>query len=88
MAALGHDAYTGELRSGDVSKFIKGNTPWINLFYIKPALDHLLFNNIQEMLDPGSLRRLEMEQRRKGTEYWMPPSEVNNDLPDSINLSK
>lgn len=80
LASLGVDAYQGDLKSGDVAKFIKGNTPWINLFYIKPALDHLVFNNIQEMLDPGSLRRMEMEQRRKGVEYWMPPSEINDKI--------
>jgi hypothetical protein len=77
LAAMAQDAATGELKGVDAYKFVKGNTPWLNMFYIKPALDMLLFNNIQEMLDPGSLRRIERENERRGANYFIKPSETN-----------
>jgi hypothetical protein len=37
------------------------NTPFANLFYIRPALDWLFLYQVQEALSPGFLRR---SQRR------------------------
>jgi hypothetical protein len=57
--------------------FIKGNTPYVNMFYVKPALDYLIFYNMQEMLDPGSLRKKEREtEQNYNQEYWLRPSDV------------
>jgi len=77
LASMTQDASSGELKGVDAFKFVKGNTPWLNMFYIKPALDMLLFNNIQEMLDPGSLRKIERENEKRGANYYLKPSEVN-----------
>src|SRR5690606_32061430 len=35
------------------------NTPYINLFYTRMALDYLLLYQVQEALNPGYLRRME-----------------------------
>ena len=51
------------------------NTPFINMFYTRAALNYLLFWRIQEWLNPGYLQR--MEQRRKqrtGQTYWLSPT--------------
>ena len=75
-AALFSDAVRGRATASEAINFARGNTPYLNLFYVKPALDHLLFFNLQEMLSPGSLR--EMERRTLedfGQEYWSKPSE-------------
>ena len=62
-------------------KYVRDNTPWVNLFYLKPAIDHLVWYNIQEMLDPGSLREQELRHKEKyNQDYWMPPSEVHKEL--------
>ena len=61
--------------------FVRQNIPFANLFYIKPALDHLIWFNIQEMLSPGSLRNQERNHLKKfNQDYWLPPSEVHNAL--------
>jgi hypothetical protein len=62
---------------GESGKLARDNTPFINLFYIRPILDYLVFWNLQEMTDPGSLRRTEetvMEKNRQG--YFLRPSEA------------
>jgi len=59
--------------------FVKGNTPFINLFYTRAAVDYLILYHIQEALNPGSLRRMEERlKREQGQEFILPPSEVVN----------
>jgi hypothetical protein len=59
--------------------FFKGNTPFINLFYTRAAIDYLLLYHIQEALNPGSLRRMEQRlKKEQGQEFILPPSEVVN----------
>lgn len=59
--------------------FVKGNTPFINLFYTRAAVDYLILYHIQEAINPGSLRRMEQRlKREQGQEYLLPPSEVVN----------
>ncbi len=66
----------GDAKPKDYIDFLKRNTPWLNMFYVKPALDYLIWYNVQEMLDPGSLRRQELNHReRYNQSYWAPPSE-------------
>lgn len=58
---------------------IKNNTPFLNLFYTRAALDYLFLYHVQEAMNPGSLRRMEQRLRRdQGQEYILPPSEVVN----------
>jgi hypothetical protein len=79
MAEISTLARNGEYdkaldRSG---KFFLDNTPFINLFYIRPVLDYFIFWNLQEFLDPGSLRQTEEAVKKKtGQEYWARPSEL------------
>jgi hypothetical protein len=53
------------------------NTPFMNLFYTRIVLDYLILYQIQEALDPGSLRRMERRvEREQGQEFLLAPSEV------------
>lgn len=53
------------------------NTPFVNLFYTRTALDYLLLYRIQEALNPGYVRRLEQRVKREnGQEFWLPPTEA------------
>lgn len=60
-------------------KFMRDNTPFINLFYTRPILDYFVFWNLQEMLDPGSLKRVEDAVVRKNNQgFFVRPSDVVN----------
>lgn len=62
-----------ELRAGkdthagaEAMRFARSHLPYINLWYGKTALDHLLLHGIQENLSPGYLER----QRKRHTKDW------------------
>lgn len=51
------------------------NTPFLNLFYLRPAFDYVLGYSIQEAIAPGSLRRMEQRmQREQGRGFIIPPT--------------
>ena len=55
-------------------QLVKGITPGANLWYTKAATDHLLFNWLQEQINPGYLARSEARARTNyGTNYWWSP---------------
>jgi hypothetical protein len=58
-------------------RFIKGNTPFLNLFYARLALDYAVFYRLQEWMNPGSLGRMENElNQRTGQEFIASPSQT------------
>lgn len=55
------------------------NTPFLNLFYVRTAMDYLLLYRIQEALNPGSIRRMERRVRQENAqEFFLPPSAAVN----------
>lgn len=60
------------------SRVIKGITPGSNLWYTKAATDHLIYNQLQEALSPGSMSRSQARAQKNGTTFWWAPTE---DLP-------
>jgi hypothetical protein len=70
------------LRNGDdaaanFTRMVLNNTPFINLFYTRAALDYLILYQIQEMANPGYLRRMESRlQRENNQKFLVPPSRV------------
>ncbi len=53
------------------------NTPYLNLIYTRMALDYLILYHLQEMANPGYLRRAERRlEREQGQSYIFPPSRV------------
>ena len=66
----------GDDASSNVMKLALQNTPFINLFYTKAAMEYLFLFGVQEASNPGYLRR--MEKRLKSEfdqEYVFSPSE-------------
>lgn len=52
---------------------LKGMVPGGNLWYTKAAFDHLIFNQIQELLSPGYLQSMDEKARATyGQEKWWP----------------
>lgn len=52
----------GDPKAAQIINFIYGNTPYANLFYVRPAVDILFMNAMREWASPGYLAR--KEQRR------------------------
>ncbi|MHC8321199.1 hypothetical protein ACYZT4_10940 [Pseudomonas sp. GB2N2] len=59
-----------------VNRLIRGITPGSNLWYTKAATDHLIYNQLQEALSPGSLARSQSKSRQNGTTFWWAPTEA------------
>jgi len=66
----------GEFPGREIEKLTRDNIPGINLFYIRPILNYLVLWNLQEMMDPGSLKRTEDSVRKYShQDYFIEPSE-------------
>jgi hypothetical protein len=54
---------------------IKSNTPFANLFWARLGLDQMIFNQLQEAMNPGYLKRTEKRVKEQNAQtYWLPPS--------------
>lgn len=74
LAALNAKAIRGELKTADIVKFGVANTPFANLFYVKPVLDQILAAEIYERLNPGYRQRAERDlQRSEGRGFLFHP---------------
>jgi len=61
----------------DLFKLAKENAPFANIFYARGALDYLIFYRMQEMMHPGSLRRMERRLKEdQNQQFILPPSQV------------
>jgi hypothetical protein len=58
-------------------RFAKDNTPFLNLFYARTALDYLILYRIQEAISPGSVERYERRvEEQTGAGFIVSPSEA------------
>jgi hypothetical protein len=70
-------AKTGDDVGASAFRTVVNNTPFVNLFYTRLALDYLVLWEIQEALNPGSMRRMEQRlERETGQEYLLRPTEA------------
>lgn len=69
-AALSEDE---SVRLADFLNFGTQNTPFVNLFYTRPALDFLLLNSLREVASPGYNRRVAAKRKTQyGQESFVP----------------
>ncbi|HDT6091220.1 TPA: hypothetical protein QHD31_005685 [Raoultella ornithinolytica] len=62
---------------GDLVKLGKGLIPGANLWYAKAALDHMIFNQMQEYFSPGYLSKVEQRSKKNFNQtYWWRPQDV------------
>lgn len=60
----------------DATRFGVNNTPFINLFYTRQALDWLILYDLQEAMSPGYLQRMERRIRQEnGQRFLLQPSQ-------------
>lgn len=69
-------AIRGEDPTTELSKTITNNTPFINLFYIRPVLDYFVLWNMQEMMSPGYINRMADSVEDQGQEFLIDPREA------------
>ncbi|MGY6030655.1 hypothetical protein [Phytobacter sp. AG2a] len=66
----------GDADLGDWYRTALDNTPFLNVFWLRTAMNGLILNRIQDGLDPGSLERYQRRvEREQGNEFLVPPSQ-------------
>jgi hypothetical protein len=64
----------GDADAGDAFRLAQNNTPFMNLFWTRPALDYLILFDMQEAIAPGTLRRVEQRTREEyGQTFLLSP---------------
>jgi len=72
---FGYTAFGAEAdRPRELLRLASNNIPGVNLFYLREAANYLFFYQMQEMLNPGYLRRVEERVEQEGQEYIFKPS--------------
>jgi hypothetical protein len=62
----------GDDVAGNALRLAMNNTPFVNLFYTRAALDYLILYQLQEMVNPGYLRRMERRiAKEQGQRYLL-----------------
>lgn len=61
----------GQNTMDEAGKLTLDNTPYINLFYIRPILNYYVLWNLQEMMKPGSMRKMEANAEKHGQHYYV-----------------
>ena len=79
-ALMGKDTHF----AAEAFQFVKNQTPLINLWYTRAALDHLLFFHVQEAANPGYLRRMRSRAQRENNQtfWWDPQDTLPEETPD------
>lgn len=71
---LYHKAMEGDKVAARAFGEVLNNTPFLNLFYLRPVLNYMALYQIQELLSPGYLRRMERDVEKNGQEWLIAPS--------------
>jgi len=78
IAVMMSQAVRGDVPTQRALRFAIQNTPYLNLFYTKLALDYLFINDLQELAKPGFLRDMQYKlQKDFEQEYYIPPSQTS-----------
>lgn len=76
QAARGDDTHAG----AEMVQFLRGNTPGVNLWYTKAAIERAFLHDMQEAMSPGYLRRMRQRAKKEfGQEFWWQPGEMEPD---------
>lgn len=76
IIALWQKMKNGDDPSASALSLALNNTPFINLFYSRIALDYLFLYNVRESLNPGYMRRMERRiEKENNQEFLYPPSQ-------------
>ncbi len=65
-ASIFSKAIKGDAKAGTTFRFVLNNTPFLNTFYLRGALDYLILNDIQENLSPGFMEKQRNRLQKEG----------------------
>lgn len=70
--------------AANLIRFARGNIPGLNMWYTQAAMDHVLWNSMQDAASPGYLSRMQNRAyTQRGTSYyWDPHSTLPKVGPD------
>lgn len=79
-AAKGKDTHA----AAEALRFLKSNTPLINLWYSRAAIDHAVLQQVQENVSPGYLARMRTRAKKEWGQdwYWSPGETLPERAPD------
>jgi len=66
--------------AAEATRLLLQNTPGINLFYARAVLDYLAVYQIQELMNPGYLRRMERRLERENNQTFLLRPSQNSTL--------
>jgi hypothetical protein len=74
---IGSGLIHGTADKADAVRLLMDNTPFINLWYTRAALDYAILFHVREMLSPGTLAKTERRMKEEyNQKYILPPSSV------------
>lgn len=69
-------ARDGDAKAADAVRFIIDHTPYLNLHIVRPTMNYLILNRLQETLSPGMLNRYQQRvETEQGNRFLIPPSQ-------------
>lgn len=72
---LYHKAMAGDKFAARAVNELLNNTPFVNLFYSRMVLDYMVFNRMQETMNPGYLARKEADAKQQNNQtFFIKPS--------------
>jgi hypothetical protein len=61
--------------AAEAFNLVKDNTPFLNLFWARTALDHMILFKVQEAMNPGYLKRMESRVKQDNNQsFWLAPT--------------
>lgn len=84
-ALRGKDTHAG----AEAVRFARSHLPFVNLWYAKAAIDHAGLHDLQEMLSPGYLSRLQERARQDWHQsfWWRPGTGMPQRAPDFSSMT-
>ncbi|MEE9366726.1 MAG: hypothetical protein V3W44_08575 [Dehalococcoidales bacterium] len=77
IAKVTSAALLGDSGASQATQLLMRQVPFVNLFYTRTAIDYLMLYQVQEILNPGYLKRMERRVgKRTNQKFWLKPSEV------------
>ena len=74
----------------DISKYIRKNTPGGSNWYLRLVLERLLFETLEDMMDPKAHKKRKQRIKRtynnEHTEFWWTPGEGSPERPPDLNI--
>jgi hypothetical protein len=74
FAKAAAEGIRGEFHPSQLGRMVQDTTPFINLFYVRPLLNYYVLWNLETMLDPGRVRRMEINADKQHQHYYMGPA--------------